>query len=172
MKKILLIVILVLITVAAVCLIPFSSNVSETLAAAKVDSQGNVVDTVQIPIRISKSKSLLKTQLRNIQIGAFDGLLETKQLKMSQFKRDPLQGYWSISVGIGKTDFSIPTPENPTIGDIHEESYLYMLAFSEDLERWMIRISNDTIQTVYYLGSVDSKYTTHELAEYFGVPGF
>lgn len=170
MKKLLITVCAILILAAVVCLLPIPSIFSETMNAVKLDAQGNIIGTVQIPIQGTKSKSLLQTKLRNVKIGAFDDLGETKELPMSQFSQDPVQGYWKVSIGIGNTDFDMPTPENPSIGSITANSYLYTLAFSEDCDRWCIHISSGNVEEAFYVGSFSGSYSARDLAAYFDIP--
>ena len=169
MKKRLLCVFVVLVLVAAICLLPLPRNVSETLEAVKLDSQGNAIGTVQIPLQITQTKSLLQTKLRKVSIDSFDGLNPTGVLQKSEFSQDPILGYWSISIAKAGTVSDLPTPQNPTIDETRDYSYLYTVAFDNDLERWMISISYGKAERVYYLGSVDQKYTQQELMTYFGI---
>ena len=44
------------------------------------------------------------------------------------------------------------------------DSVYFTIYFSPDMERWAFRTVSDDI---YYIGSVDGKYNTQELMEYF-----
>lgn len=155
----------VVLIITLLCTIPCSFQ--ETLTAIKIDSKGNRIGTAEISISGKKTNFFGNHKLRALSIDGFDGNPAMEDVDLSRASKKLTQDYFSITFGIATLDSG-----NGNITDfdkLNADSYTCTIAYSEDLDKWLIHIRTGSDPGVYYLFSFSGDHTTEELWEYFEI---
>ena len=146
--------VIVAVVVAAVCLLPRSTWINQTLNAVKLDADGNEIGTVTIHIEGVHLDFLFFPDRLQVSILPFDHLRSVTLSRYNGVKGGtfPDAGGTYIKVWFSAWNLHAGAPCTGEIG------------FSDDFDCWLIR---DYTNSVSYVASVSSEYTTDELKTHF-----
>ena len=142
---------------AAVCFLPRSTSINQTVTAAKLDQSGNETGTVEITIYGRKLDYLFQDPRLSLSFDPFD---HYSWVEAADVVNEP-EGFISIYPG---TDFWCASyaAGNEVTDNIDD----FLLFFSPDLGRWaMVDYHNEN----RYVFSTSGDYSTQELFEYFKI---
>ena len=150
-KKALVTVILAVVLIAAVlvCVIPRFHPVEVSLQTTKLNEQGESLGKYDVHIHGNRLDYLFGKDELEVTISTFDNLMN------GFVAREKIRTF--PGSGIGFVYYFVSDAAT-------RDSVTFTIYFSPDMERWVFRTVPDE---VYYIGSVDGKYNTQELMEYF-----
>ena len=138
----------VVIAVALICVIPRFRPVDATMQAAKFNGQGKSVGTYEVAIRGNRKGYLFGKDFLELSVSPFDDL--TGFFSDGEIRTLPGDG----------AEYILYTAINENTQDVVTVEFV----FTSDMDRWLFL--NVTEQS-YYVASVDGKYSTQELLEFF-----
>ena len=142
------------ITLAALYFIPKTTNVDLTLDAVKLDLSGNEIGAARITVTGKKLDYLFQKDRLLVQISPLEGLPEATNRNIDD-RVIYHEGY--CYVHLFATD-----PAQP------EVLPAVVLAFSEDLDRWAVRVNTGAGDpAVCYVSSVSGTYSVKALTQFF-----
>lgn len=155
----------VLLVGACIYLFPTKTTpLNTTLEATKLDSDGNVLGTTQIPMQGAFKKYLIKDSMMELSIASFDGI------KNIIFYND------YDHFGFKPIAFDTFYRYSGTAWENASGEMLWVHVFmSQDFEYWAFRMDvHNSDENVYYVASLSGERTVEEIVQYFKglVPGY
>ena len=166
-KKIILLITIILISclsLVAACIYLFpmkTTPLNTTLAATKLDSDGNVLGTAQIPIQGACKDYLLKDTSVELSVSPFGGLNSIMFYDNNDY------------FGFTPTSFAEYYVHSGTAWVNLSDMVVITLTTSQDYEYWVFHV-NDSDEPVYYVASFSGTRTVEEIVQYFKglAPGY
>ena len=142
------------------CLLPLPVTHSVTLDAVQLDSDGNVIGQVEIPVEYVLTDSVFNKTLPKVSVssfGEFPGFDNAALDKM--YNKDA----YYVTIGIADTNIDLDDPFS--MEDMTNRTWTCTAYVSEDFDLWRVKLTCDGIVT-NYVASVSGNRTPQEILDY------